>query len=291
MPPEFDNWDDLRFFLAVAREGRPSRAAKILGVSYMTVLRRLAALEEKLAAQLFERHHDGYLPTAAGQRLLVAVEHIEESLEAVPSSDCLVEKLSPSILIASRDALAAMLAIDFAACRLAAGGDETPEIIVQAPSVEGESEGADIVFSSLNREDRPRASSTLCRVGFAFYAAPPIAKRARGRTRREKLSGAPLLLGTRELDHLPAMRWIEASLTGAKVAARSGTFEGLHRLAAAGLGIAALPCLLGDRGDDLSRLVAPFPEIAATVGAVANRARAGDVAAWVNERSAALKGR
>ena len=60
------NWDDMRVFLAVAREGTLSAAARHLKVTQPTAGRRLRALEDSLAARLFDRLPQGFVPTAAG---------------------------------------------------------------------------------------------------------------------------------------------------------------------------------------------------------------------------------
>jgi len=54
------NWDDMRLFLAVARAGSISGAARQLGVQHSTVSRRMRSLEEKLGARLIERKKSGY---------------------------------------------------------------------------------------------------------------------------------------------------------------------------------------------------------------------------------------
>jgi molybdenum-dependent DNA-binding transcriptional regulator ModE len=54
------DWDDLRFFLAVSERGSISAAARFLNVNHSTVLRRLASLEKRLGARLFDRLPDGY---------------------------------------------------------------------------------------------------------------------------------------------------------------------------------------------------------------------------------------
>ena len=59
-------WDDARIFLAVAREGSFSNAAKRLGVQHSTISRRISALEKKLATSLVERKASGYVLTEAG---------------------------------------------------------------------------------------------------------------------------------------------------------------------------------------------------------------------------------
>lgn len=61
------DWDDLRFFLAVARKGSLSAAAKDLRVAQSTVGRRLASLEASLGVRLLHRTPEGYVPTSSGQ--------------------------------------------------------------------------------------------------------------------------------------------------------------------------------------------------------------------------------
>ncbi|MEZ5789874.1 MAG: LysR family transcriptional regulator [Nitratireductor sp.] len=71
------NWDDYRHFLAVARTGRLSLAAKQLGVDHATVGRRIKALETALGANLFDKSPQGYALTDAGQRLVDVAESME----------------------------------------------------------------------------------------------------------------------------------------------------------------------------------------------------------------------
>lgn len=71
------DWDDLRIFLAVAREGSLSAAARRLGVAQPTAGRRVAAFERKLGARLFQRTPSGQVLSATGQRLLFHAERIE----------------------------------------------------------------------------------------------------------------------------------------------------------------------------------------------------------------------
>ena len=70
-------WDDLRIFLAVAREGSISGAAKRLMVQHSTVSRRLRSLEERLATRLIERKKSGYELTEAGEELKMSAGKIE----------------------------------------------------------------------------------------------------------------------------------------------------------------------------------------------------------------------
>src|SRR5690606_10305986 len=73
------DWDDVRYFLAVARGGSVRAAAGRLGVNHSTVLRRVAQLEDRLGAPMFERLPSGYRLTAAGEEVLELAGQMEAS--------------------------------------------------------------------------------------------------------------------------------------------------------------------------------------------------------------------
>lgn len=75
------NWDDLQFFLAVARTGQLSAAARQLRTSHVTVARRIDKLEFALKVRLFERNPRGYMLTAVGQRFVETAERMEVEAE------------------------------------------------------------------------------------------------------------------------------------------------------------------------------------------------------------------
>jgi DNA-binding transcriptional LysR family regulator len=77
------NWDDLRVFLAVARRGSLSAAARALKVTQPTVGRRLRTLEAGLSARLFDRLPEGFVLTAAGAELMQLAEAMEQAADSV----------------------------------------------------------------------------------------------------------------------------------------------------------------------------------------------------------------
>jgi DNA-binding transcriptional LysR family regulator len=86
------DWNDLVFFLELARQGRLMPAARRLKVDHTTVSRRISELEKDLAVKLFERKPDGFVLTEDGYRLLAVAEKMEvlglsvmETIKAVPS--------------------------------------------------------------------------------------------------------------------------------------------------------------------------------------------------------------
>jgi DNA-binding transcriptional LysR family regulator len=73
------DWDDVRFFLAVARSGSVRSAAEKLKVNHTTVLRRISQLEGRLGAHLFEKKPAGYQLTGSGHDGLALAEEMELS--------------------------------------------------------------------------------------------------------------------------------------------------------------------------------------------------------------------
>ena len=77
------NWDDLRLFLAVARTGSISGAARQLDVQHSTVSRRMRQLEERLGTRLIERKKGGYELTEAGEEVRQAANRMEREVLGV----------------------------------------------------------------------------------------------------------------------------------------------------------------------------------------------------------------
>lgn len=75
-----ENWDDLKYALAVHRHGGLSGAARLLGVNHSTVSRRLAALEENMGVRLFDRLPSGLKITPYGERAIVSAIEIERQV-------------------------------------------------------------------------------------------------------------------------------------------------------------------------------------------------------------------
>src|ERR1700761_9386370 len=71
------DWDDIRYFLAVARDSSVRAAAEPLGVNHSTVLRRIAQLEEHLGAHMFEKLPSGYRLTEAGEEVVELANQME----------------------------------------------------------------------------------------------------------------------------------------------------------------------------------------------------------------------
>lgn len=74
------DWDHARIFLAVARRGQFLAAARQLRLDHATVMRRVGRLESELGTRLLDRRTTGCVPTAAGERFLLAAERMEADM-------------------------------------------------------------------------------------------------------------------------------------------------------------------------------------------------------------------
>jgi DNA-binding transcriptional LysR family regulator len=105
-----ENWDDIRIFLAVARQGGMASAANSLGVNHTTVARRLSGLEAALRARLVDRTPSGVSLTAAGRDFLRHAERIEsETRSAEQHLHSTDGTLSGKVRLATREAFGAWL--------------------------------------------------------------------------------------------------------------------------------------------------------------------------------------
>ncbi|WP_299830467.1 LysR family transcriptional regulator [uncultured Roseobacter sp.] len=122
------NWDDLRLFLAVAREETLSGAGKVLRLDPATVGRRMQRLEEALQARLFVKSPQGYTLTEAGMSLLTRAETAERAMRnAVAELPDVSDRLSGQIRIGAPDGAANYLLPQVCA----AIADENPDLDIQ----------------------------------------------------------------------------------------------------------------------------------------------------------------
>ena len=104
------NWDDLRYFLAVARAQTVTGAATFLGVNHSTVSRRISSLEDAVGVLLFDRTKEGYDLTEAGLALLDHASKVERSTKkAFAAIEAQDHTLAGRLTVSAPQALAVMV--------------------------------------------------------------------------------------------------------------------------------------------------------------------------------------
>jgi len=247
------NWDDLRAFLAVAQLGSLRRAAEALGVTQPTIARRLRMLEANLGLPLFERDREGHRLTAAGAALLPEARSVETAaLRFERRTHGLIDRLAETVRVGAGEWAALLLArklpgiadgprIELVETRaLSHSGGWIPEIVVR--------HGLPVAGDSLTR----RVGSLGCAIygvtDFAYGRALPLAP--------ADLTTLPWLGFVEEQEHYVTMRWLREQMRDRPPAARLMRTDLMIEAAIGGVGVAVLPCFLGDAVPKLMRLSA-----------------------------------
>jgi DNA-binding transcriptional LysR family regulator len=250
------NWDDLRMFLTLAREGTLSTAAKTLGVSHPTVARRVQALEQEIGARLFDRLPDRFVPTAAGEELLADTEAMEKAALSIHRRSAgLSDTVSGVVRLSSGEAMAALIArhLPWLRERLSAIEFEVIESHMLANLSRRE---ADLLIREQVPELADIVARKLGRVAYAIYAAHDFAV-----AHNAVLERLPWIGFDDNHSYMPGQHWLLKRLEGARPVVRCNNWLVLHEAVRSGSGLALLPCYLGDPDPALKRLGGVVDEV------------------------------
>ena len=253
------DWNDLRYFLAVAREGSTLAAGRALRTSQTTVARRIAALERALGFPLFEKRQAGYALTPAGEGLLASAEQVERTANAFSEAAASHSRdLSGRVKITTEE----VYAITLLAPMLPELHELHPEIVIDfdiGSVIRDLGAGeADIALRS-TMSDQPAGivGRSLCRDDWALYCSRDYAARHGLPTSLKDLGKHPIIGGGGGT----LWRHYEAFLRSLglekQVAMHHATSGGLLTGIRSGFGIAVLPCVVADADPDLVRCLPP----------------------------------
>ncbi len=244
------NWDELRYFLAVARKGSVRGAAIMLGVNHSTVSRRIDAFEKTLGVRLFERLPSGYFVTPAGEEMLQSAEQIENAVAAinrhVTGRDT---RLSGLLRVTLHDSLAQNLLMpDLAAFCEVYPGIEL-ELVISHSMADLARREADIAVRVSNDPPDSLFGRRILRYAAAIYASQDYL------ARHQPTNGGSNLTWIGWNDSVPDPQWVRES-PYPEARARNRIPNPLAQLAAAkaGMGLSMLPCFIGDTEPTLRRL-------------------------------------
>jgi len=247
--------DDLRLVQAICETGTLTGAAKRLGIDHSTAFRRLGAAEERLGAHLFERARDGYTATPAGEAAFTAATRILDDLAALERR-LAGEDLRPSgiVRVTTTDTLLELIGPILAALR-AERPEITIELVVANAFLALSKRDADIALRPAATAPENLVGRRLAALATAPYAAPEYLSRHPERT---ALSSHDWIGFEESLGHLRSARWIGANIAPDRIVYRTNSLLALREAARAGMGVAALPCYLGDADPALRRVCPPI---------------------------------
>jgi len=253
------DWNDLRYFLAVARRGSTLAAGRELRVSQTTVARRIAALEEAIGVPLFDRRQAGYALTADGEALLPRAESVEIAARSFADfAAAEVRELRGTVRLSTEE----VFSVTLLAPLLRELRELHPEIVIDLDaSVEVRdlaSGETDVALRSIS-SDPPAGvvGRRLCQDNWAFYCSRDYADRngvpgTIRELRKHQLVGG----GGGNLWRAYSAFLDRIGLTD-RVAMHQASSTGLLAAVRSGFGIAVLPCLVADDDPDLIRCMPP----------------------------------
>ncbi len=252
------DWDDLRFFLAVARAGRLTVAARRLGADHATVSRRITALETALKAKLFERRPQGYALTEQGERLLSKAEAMEtEALAASSEIGGADLALSGAVRIGAPDGFGTT----FLAPRLAKLAQAYPELEIQLIAMPRllslSKREADIAITLNPPKEGKIVARKLVDYRLGLFAAPSYLETAPPVTKPEDLFEHRIIGYIDDLIFSPELDYLDEVVKGLRAHVQSSNVVAQMNACVAGAGIGVLHHFMA--ADD-PRLVPVLPE-------------------------------
>jgi len=253
------DWNDLRYFLAVARKGSTLAAGRELRVSQTTVARRIAALEQTIGFPLFEKRQAGYALTPAGQDLLARAGEVETSVTAFTEGAAAhARELSGTVRVTSEEIYALSLIVPL----LPGLRERHPEILIELDTGQqmrdlGAGE-ADIALRS-SSQDQPSGlvGRRICVDDWTLYCSRDYAARNGAPSTVEELKRHAIVGGGGGNLWRHYQNWLKTLGLEQQVAMMHATSTGLLTAVRSGFGIAVLPCVVADADPDLIRCLEP----------------------------------
>ena len=248
------NWDDLKLFLAVARTGSISGAAKQLGVQHSTVSRRIRSFEEKLGTRLLERKTGRYELTQAGENVKEASSRIEREVLGVDGA--LLGKDSQQVgplKVAALNNMASTVFMPMFANFSKSKPQVELHIIVSNIDASLSQREADVAIRLTNTPTDTLIGKRIVTVASSIYGSRSYIDQLR------KEGGEPKWIG---VDCCGFHKSWTKQLDGARPHNfYSDDTQLTHSALREGLGVSILPCFMGDADPLLARYSDPDPAL------------------------------
>ena len=245
------DWDDLRFFLAVARARSVSGAARALGVNHATVSRRIQGFEDRVGARLFERLAGGWLPTPVGEEMLATASRVEEEMHAldrrVAGTDT---RLSGKLRVTLSDAAALAVIDDLRGFAEAYPGIDL-QVMVSYALTNLTRREADV---AIRVTPKPAEHLVGRRVGSTVVSLFGTAGLLSGWQPEMGLDKLPWLGWDERIAAFGGAAWTSEHVPDARLVASFDSVLVAYHAVREGMGVCFLPCALGDRDQTLRRV-------------------------------------
>jgi DNA-binding transcriptional LysR family regulator len=242
------DWEDIRFFLAVARIGTVSGAARSLKVDHATVSRRLSALENEIKVRLVERQPRACRLTPIGQRVFEAAQHMEDGAYAVERLlDASRSPLSGKVTLSAPPVLVANFLVKHLTDFRRANPGIQLSVSCEARQVSLSRREADVVLRLTRPEELTSVVRKLGRVAFGLYASKDY-------PHLDDPAAWEFIAYDAGFVGIAQQEWLLSVAGERPIACEIGDINGHLVAARAGAGVAGLPDFLADTDPTLQRV-------------------------------------
>ena len=253
------DWDDLKIILAVGRSGTLAGAARALELNHSTVFRRVNIIEAKVGVRLFDRLAKGYVLTEAGETAMHAAEQIDNEVHRLARS--LLGKdlrLQGNIRVTAPEGLSVKLLGPHLTRFCKAHPDIHIDFIVTGNTLQLAQREADLAVRVTAKPPDRSIGKRICGFKFGLYATPAYLKKHKSGSTQDY----NWIMTEDSRDWFATAIWKKYGLPNAKTQFSSNSTMVVVNAAKDGLGVAVLPCFLGDSESRLVRVIEPPKEMA-----------------------------
>jgi DNA-binding transcriptional LysR family regulator len=239
------DWNDLRYFLELSRQGKLVKAALRLQVDHTTVSRRIASLEKQLQARLFDKSPTGYQLTDAGMRLLPMAEKIESQsnhlYQTLSGKDA---RLSGTVRISTSEGIGAqVIARHIGEFRLEHPDIEI-ELMADTRRTSLSKREADIAITFSRPESGRLKGWKLCDYRLKLYGSREYLANHIKTTSIDDLTQHEFVSYIDDLIEMPELRYFESTFKNAHVVFRSTNLNAQYNAIRSGVGLGLVHCFM-----------------------------------------------
>lgn len=245
--------DDLLVLLTVARLGRYSAAADVLGVNHTTVSRRIAQLEKSLGERVLVQTTDGWELTDSGRSVLEAAEAVERAVKSLDRADAAASGLTGVVRLATPDGFGTQFAVPALVRLRREHPGLATELITATQRLKQHRSGVDIEVTVGQPRVHRAVAMHLRDYHLGLYATPAYLERAGEPRALDDLAGHPLIYYIEQSLQLDELDLATAALPAPIMRSTSVFVHVQTTLASAGIGI--LPDFMADRQPGLVRVL------------------------------------
>jgi DNA-binding transcriptional LysR family regulator len=242
IPNILGDWDDVRFFLAVAKTGSFSAAASQLNTKQTTVGRRIQALERRLGAKLFDRHRHGMEVTPAARGVLVQAESMLSNATSIERHLAgLDREMSGVVRVAATEGLAAQWLVPRLTELRRRHSDIVVQVIVGDQVLDLATRQADLAIRFFRPTSNQLVAARVGQFNMSIFAAPPYIEQFGLPQEIDDLREHHLVDHT-TLHSLPAMKpWSEIIERSTNVVLRTNSSHSAMEAVKASWGMSIFP--------------------------------------------------